>query len=113
MLDLKMRRIVVTLILVLSGCASIPSPQALHGEWNQSGTADADSTENAEYDIMFVDIHYRLVDEIGLRHDDGRDPTLIEIRAIVKIAEDLYLQGNILLAIKLLTEAELLLRQIP
>ena len=38
--------------------------------------------------------------------------SLIEIQSIVKAAEEFYLEGKPLVAIKLLTEAELLLRQI-
>ena len=103
----------IILILVFSACASSSSNSPSSGDPDQTVPADADSSILAGYDDLFVEIHSRLLDEIGEENNNGSSPVLIEIWTIVKIAENAYLRGTPLLAIKLLTEAELLLRQNP
>ena len=113
MCKLKIRPIFLILILVLSACTSSSSYSPSSGEPGQTVPADADSLVQAGYEDLFVKIHSRLLDEIGNEDDSDTSPVLIEVWTIVKIAEDAYLRGTPLLAIKLLTEAELLLRQNP
>ncbi len=103
----------VWLALAASGCAAsssmggAPRPDA----FSMSGT---DSLEAAQYERIFVETHARLIREINTEAKSELDgATLLEIRSIVEIAEEFYLQGNPLLAVKLLTEAEMLLRQTP
>jgi len=63
---------------------------------------------------MFLEIHLDLTVELRELENSGKGGTrLAEIQSIVKTAEEFYLEGKPLVAIKLLTEAELLLRQVP
>ena len=103
----------IILILAFSACASSSSYSPSSEDPGQIIPADADSSVQAGYEDLFVEIHSRLLDEIGKEDKTDNSPVLIEIWSIVKIAEDAYLRGTPLLAIKLLTEAELLLRQNP
>ena len=74
--------------------------------------ADYPDTLSADYDRMFLDIHTDLAGKLMEIEKSGKDGTrLAEIQSIVKTAEEFYLEGKPLIAIKLLTEAELLLRQ--
>ncbi len=76
--------------------------------------ADYPDSLTADYDRMFLEIHSGLVAELQGLEKGGRGGTrLAEIQSIVKAAEEFYLEGKPLIAIKLLTEAELLLRQAP
>ncbi len=78
-------------------------------------TADhPDSSATADYDRMFLEIHSDLTVALRELEKSGKGGTrLAEIQSIVKTAEEFYLEGKPLIAIKLLTEAELLLRQAP
>ena len=68
----------------------------------------------ADYDRMFLEIHTELTGELRkLEKTDKNGTRLAEIESIVKTAEEFYLEGKPLFAIKLLTEAGLLLRQAP
>jgi hypothetical protein len=95
----------------------------VHGDSTDSTYASPDGsyaipvlpdTSAADYDRMFIEIHAGLVRELRELDKTGRNGTrLAEIQSIVKTAEEFYLEGNPLVAIRLLTEAELLLRQVP
>lgn len=105
--------LLIPVIFFLTGCAAPGSTSPGDIEDSQAVT-DSDSLEAGQYDLMFVRQHGQLMTEIAKIEEPGRDdPLLVEIRIIVQTAEEFYLQGNPLLAIKLLTEAELLLRQTP
>lgn len=76
--------------------------------------ADHPDSAAADYDRLFLEIHSELTAELRKLEKSGKGGTrLAEIQAIVKTAEEFYLEGKPLVAIKLLTEAELLLRQAP
>ncbi len=76
--------------------------------------ADYPDSSVTDYDRIFLEIHSELTAELRKLEKGGRGGTrLAEILSIVKAAEEFYLEGNPLVAIKLLTEAELLLRQAP
>jgi len=113
-----MRRIDLTLaaaclVLAASGCAA-SAPAERTARLDAFAPAGADSLETAQYELIFMETHGRLMREIEPGAPTKLDrTTLLEIESIVEIAEEIYLQGNILLAIKLLTEAEMLLRQTP
>ena len=73
----------------------------------------ADSSIVADYDRIFLEIHADLSKELVKLEGSGKGGTgLAEIQSIVKAAEEFYLEGKSLVAVKLLTEAELLLKQI-
>ena len=86
---------------------SVQSPDSVYF------TADhPDSLAAADFDRMFLEIHLDLTVELRELENSGKGGTrLAEIQSIVKTAEEFYLEGKPLVAIKLLTEAELLLRQ--
>lgn len=70
--------------------------------------------ETASYDLLFVQLHTDVLAEIGKRAGkDHTETSLIEIRSIIEAAERIYLEGEYIVAIELLTEAEELLRNIP
>jgi hypothetical protein len=74
----------------------------------------SDSAAGAGYDRMFLEIHSEVAAGLKeLEKTGGNKVRSAEIQSIVKTAEEFYLEGKPLLAIKLLTEAELLLRQVP
>ena len=99
-----------SLIAILAGCASAP-PQ---------GTADAPIPEEApsvdeeSYEELFLDLHAEIVNKLKA-YGNGRRGTiaLIEAESMVSIAEEIYLEGNVPLAVHLLREAAILLRQTP
>ncbi len=75
-------------------------------------TVDYPDSSAADYDRMFLEIHTDLAGKLMEIEKTGKGGTrLAEIQSIVKTAEEFYLEGKPLIAIKLLTEAELLLRQ--
>lgn len=113
-----MRRIDLTLaaaclVLAASGCA-VSAPAGRTAGQGIFAPAAADSLETAQYELIFMEKHSRLMREIAPGAPTKLDrTTLLEMESVVEIAEELYLQGNLLLAIKLLTEAEMLLRRTP
>jgi hypothetical protein len=104
---------IVAAVSVLAACtASPPSGSVPVGE-----TADAaavDSLGGGSYEELFIDLHGEIVRKLDRSPGDrNKDIVLIEVQSIVTIAEEMYLEGNIQLAVKLLREANLLLRQTP
>ena len=105
----------------LVACAvNSPPPPSGGGESTfntiQTGSQSPESQDSsaADYDRMFLEIHADLVVELSKLEKAGKGGTrLAEIRSIVDTAEEFYLEGKSLVAIRLLTEAELLLRQSP
>lgn len=76
--------------------------------------ADSPDSSAADYDRMFLEIHSDLTARLRELEKTGKDGTrLAEIQSIVKTAEEFYLEGKPVFAIKLLTEAELLMRLAP
>jgi hypothetical protein len=77
-------------------------------------TNSSDSIRAADYDAMFLEIHSHLTAELRELEKSGTAGTrLAEVQSIVITAEEFYLEGKPLIAIKLLTEAELLLKRVP
>jgi hypothetical protein len=103
MLALIGKNPLVLIALVALGCAG-----------HSPSTHPIDSAGGADYDEMFLEIHMNIMGELAeLEKTEGKNPELIEIQSMVKTAEEFYLEGRPLIAIKLLTEAELLLKQVP
>jgi len=76
--------------------------------------AYADSAGTAGLELMFGELHAYLVGELGApRRPEKVDALLAEVRSIIEAAEEFYLEGETLTAIRLLTEAEVLLRTNP
>lgn len=96
--------------MLAAGCASSPpsgfAPAAPPGE--------TDSVHDATYEELFLDLHAEILRKLG-RQERGRYEkiVLIEAESMVSIAEEMYLEGNVPLAIHLLREAAVLLRQTP
>ena len=103
---------IMALFIVLAGCAE--APPAFDDLSSMHRIDQIDSTDSVELERIFIDSHSRILGEITrLERSTQHDVNLIEIKSIVIIAEEVYLQGNVMLALNLLTEAELLLRQTP
>jgi hypothetical protein len=83
--------------------------------FNMSGSAgDGDSLAIPDYDRIFFEIHSEVTAMLQeLEKSGGEEARSAEARSIVETAEEFYLEGKPLIAIRLLTEAELLLRQVP
>lgn len=91
--------------VTIAACASNSPPPP-------SGSGESSDSASADYDRMFLEIHSDLTAELRELEDAGKGGArLAEIQSIVKTAEEFYLEGRPLMAIRLLTEAELLLRQ--
>jgi hypothetical protein len=113
--------------IMVACAANSPSPPSGDGEFAIDTTAiyiqspdsvyftvDSSDSSAADYDRMFLEIHADLTEKLRKLEKSDNDRTrLAEIQSIVKTAEEFYLEGKPLFAVKLLTEAELLLRQAP
>jgi hypothetical protein len=110
--------VIMALLIILAGCAEAPpafnNMSSTSSATFESSISETDSTDILVLEKIFIDSHSWILGEIArLEASKPQDTSLIEIKSIVVIAEEVYLQGNIVLAVKLLTEAELLLRQTP
>ena len=100
---------------ILAACAVNSPPPPSGGGESSIDTVSVDHPDSAaaDYDRIFLEIHADLSKELVKLEGSGRGGTgLAEIQSIVKAAEEFYLEGKSLVAVKLLTEAELLLKQI-
>lgn len=105
------RAAIVLAATILVACA-VNSPPPPSGDGESSIAADNPDSSTADYDRMFFEIHSNLTAELHKLERSEKDGTrFVEIQSIVKTAEEFYLEGKPLIAIKLLTEAELLLRE--
>jgi len=87
-----------------------------HASISREAAADgllvADSLEAASYDDLFVEKHGALIKELDREEREERAVALlIEARSLVSAAEEMYLEGKVLLAIRLLERAEDILRR--
>ena len=119
--------VMLAVTIMVACAANSPSPPSGGGEFAIDTTAayirspdsvyftvDSPDSSAADYDRMFLEIHADLTDKLRkLEKSDKGRTRLAEIQSIVKTAEEFYLEGKPLFAVKLLTEAELLLRQAP
>lgn len=108
-------RTTVTIACILAcaltaGCASSPPP----GSPAPSATHGTDSLEAVSYEELFLDLHNEILRKLK-RFEIGGGERIVRIEAesMVSIAEEMYLEGNVSLAVHLLREAEILLRQTP
>lgn len=104
---------VASLTALLISCASTQSSlQTVEQPTDPS--READSLEVTAYDDYFLELYGEILEKLDLMEKEEKENArLIEARSIVKIAEAVYLEGNTILAIKLLNEAGLLLRLTP
>ena len=72
----------------------------------------ADSLAGTTYDDLFTELHSSLLREIGKREQGGAlDIKLLEARSLVSASEELYLNGMLEAALRLLDEASRTLKQ--
>lgn len=117
------RPILMLIVASAAGCAAGPGTSPPPGGAALSPAVDsavvldtawADTAGAVDYDMWFVEIHADLVRKTNLLAQSAPgDPRLAEIRSIMETAEEYYLEGRTLTAIRLLTEAEALLRTDP
>lgn len=103
----------IATVIILSGCSSAP-PSESAGRGDLTAATAVDSLYDAPYDEMFLDLYGEITRKLDVYSGDERENiVLIEAQSIVTIAEEMYLEGNVELAVKLLREAAILLRQTP
>ena len=77
-------------------------------------TVESDSLQNILYEETFLDLHAEVLRKLEPSAIQRYEKMiLIEVRSMITIAEEMYLEGNVPLAVQLLREADLLLRQTP
>jgi len=114
MFNLTKLTVAASIALLLVSCAPPPPPGQATGEYGSERISDEDSRRVDSFDDIFFELHREISRELERREEDEeQNIRLIEARSIVRIAEEVYLEGNAFLAIKLLNEAELHLRQAP
>ncbi len=92
---------------LIAGCASGDGSVTADPRPAQPDTSYAD-----ELDRLFFDLHSELVEKLGTGGaEPSSDPAVIETEAMVKTAEELYLEGQLELAVRLLSEARLVLEK--
>ena len=110
---------VIKLLALASATALILSCAAIHSSPPQAEnmpdpSEEADSLSLSAYDEYFLQLYGEILEELERSSkEEKQNARLIEARSIVKIAEAVYLEGNTILAIKLLNDARLLLRLTP
>jgi hypothetical protein len=105
----------LTIIVVscVVGCAATQSPAPRMGT-EETPVQVADSVAAETYEELFLELYSDLLSELERKEEvDRLNIHIIEARSIIQIAEELYLEGNVLLAVQLLNEAEQHLRQAP
>jgi hypothetical protein len=99
----------LVLLLLAGGCAT--SPPA--GGAGAAGAGETALTDEAREEL-FLDLHSEVLRALDAAADDPDTKILlIEAESMVTIAEEMYLEGHVELAVQLLRESALLLRQTP
>ncbi len=100
----------IAVCMLAAGCASSPPP----GSVPAAAAGEVDSVHNTTYEELFLDLHTEILRKLVAR-ERGRyeNIVLIEAESMISIAEEMYLEGNVPLAVHLLREAAILLRQTP
>jgi hypothetical protein len=98
-------------VLLLLSCAS-SRPASIPRTGEADSLAAAPDSLGSTADTLFVEKHVALLEELAPRERDPRvDPPAIEARSLVTAAEEMYLRGKIVLALKLLDDAHAILRR--
>ncbi len=96
--------------VLAAGCASSPPS----GSTPAAGTGETESVHEISYEELFLDLHTEIMRKLEQpEHDRYEKVVRIEAESMVSIAEEMYLEGNVPLAVHLLREAAILLRQTP
>ncbi len=96
----------LALALAFAACAGAGTSSAPATSGERTVSALSDSLETAAREDLFVEEHARLMREIQTRKDRGTpDALVLEALALVSASEEMYLQGRLDLAAKLLDEA--------
>ena len=95
-----------TFALALAACAS-GKPASAPVTLSEKGvSALSDSLETAALEDLFVEEHALLLREIQTLKETGTpDARILETLALVSAGEEMYLQGQLDIAVKLLDEA--------
>ena len=98
-------------VLLLLSCASW-RPASIPGTGEEDSLAAARDSLGSTADTLFVEKHIALLEALVPREREPRvDPLAIEARSLVTAAEEMYLRGKIVLALKLLDDADAILRR--
>ncbi|MCK4351092.1 MAG: hypothetical protein KAX13_09540 [Candidatus Krumholzibacteria bacterium] len=95
-------------------CATSPPPAQENARPGEVFVSGLDSLYIPSYDFLFIQLHTDIIKELQrLEVEHQSSARLIEARSVVRTAEQIYLEGNYIVAIKLLTEVKEILRTVP
>lgn len=95
-------------------CATAPPPVREDTSPGEVVLSIPDSLDASSYDFLFIQLHTDIILELQrLEAKHQSSARLIEARSVVQTAEQIYLEGDYIVAIELLTEVEEILRTIP
>lgn len=98
--------------LAIAACASGKPASAPVTPGEKTGSALSDSLGIAAVEDLFAAEHARLMREIESRKEAGTpDASILETLALVSASEEMYLRGQLDIAMKLLDEATRNLKQ--
>ena len=114
-----MRNIISLSTVVILGhffvcCATTPPPVQENTRPGEVFASGLDSLNASSYDFLFIQLHTDIIGELQrleVKHQSSA--RLIEARSVVRVAEQIYLEGDYIVAIELLTEVEEILRTVP
>ena len=109
-MHIKKLIIVAIITLMSAGCASTNGTTGkLEAERTRTTSRD-DSLSLSVYEELFYELHAELIERIDeLESEDELNPEAVEADSIVRAAEDLYLRGDLVEAVKLLEKAKKIL----
>lgn len=98
-------------IIIIQSVGCAPPRKPIQDRTGIITSTEIDSTDAAAYEELFTETYGEILEELERKENSGASKNvLIEARSIVKIAEEMYLEGNVPLAVKLLIEVESLLK---
>lgn len=114
-----MRNIVKLSTAVILGhflvcCATTPPPAQENARPGEVFASELDSLNASSYDFLFIQLHTDIIKELQrLEVEHQSSARLIEAGSVMQTAEQIYLEGDYIMAIELLTEVEEILRTVP
>ena len=95
-------------------CATTPPSVQEETRPGEVLLSKSDSLQVSSYDLLFIQLHTDIIRELKrLEERDQSSARLIEARSVVRAAEQIYLEGDFIVAVELLTEVEEILRTVP
>jgi hypothetical protein len=100
-------------MLVILSCAA-PRSASVPGTTEADSLAAVEDSLASTTDELFIEKHVAVLELLAPREREGQiDPRVIEARSLVTAAEEMYLRGRAMLALRLLDDADIILRREP